>query len=73
MTDEELLAYRTEVSRLLAAVVDLEADRDRARDAAVALEQENARLTEELGQLRLDDEIEQRATALSPSDFDEPF
>lgn len=31
------------------------------------------RLREELGQLRLDDEAEQRATALSPSDFDEPF
>jgi hypothetical protein len=46
MTDDELLAYRTEASRLLAAMVDLEADRDRARDAAVALEQENARLVE---------------------------
>jgi hypothetical protein len=56
-----------------AQVEELEADRDRARDAAVALEQENARLREELGQLRLDDEIEQRATALSPSDFEEPF
>jgi hypothetical protein len=46
MSDEELLAYRSEVSRLLAAMVDLEADHDRARDIAVALEQENAYLTE---------------------------
>jgi hypothetical protein len=48
MTDEELTAYQAEVSRLLAAMVDLEADRDRARDAAVALEQENAQLQDVL-------------------------
>jgi hypothetical protein len=37
MIDDELVAYRSEVSRLIA-------DRDRARDIAVALEQENARV-----------------------------
>jgi hypothetical protein len=47
---------------------------EHAASQAAEVERLRAELTEareELGQLRLDDEIEQRATALSPADFEE--
>jgi hypothetical protein len=43
---EEMLA-KPQGKSMRAALAEAEADRDRARDAAVALEQENARLTED--------------------------
>ena len=66
------MSYDPNTAALIEQLTTVEADRDRAREIAVALKQENAQLREELGQLRLDDEIEQRATA-GVYDEEDPF
>ena len=56
------------------ALIEAEADRDRAREIAVALEQENARLTAELEAMRAAEAYDaEQAAAFIADNAPEPF